>query len=256
MGAFGVQRDMERNDVGMRGQFVERYVTIGGTQLLGRFARRVRAEYPESPCGGIPFHERTDVADADDAERQTGGRCLADRAGECGRYPLEYPAGVAARSGDDLYPVGGAPWQVDVVGTYRCGGDHTDGGTGQQCRIAAGSCANQKRVRLLDLFGRDGLARQVGYVGVGFEYAADIRYFVVGYYFHRISMGVCVFSREAPGRVRSEWFQITNSISRNRKPRSFPSMVTVSRPSGPAPHIVPMTSPSSGRKKRDGFPRR
>ena len=119
MGAFGVQRDMERNDVGVRGQFVERYVTIGGTQLLGRFARRVRAEYPESPCGGIPFHERTDVADADDAERQTGGRCLADRAGECGRYPLEYPAGVAARSGDDLYPVGGAPcrsmWSVPIV---------------------------------------------------------------------------------------------------------------------------------------------
>ncbi len=98
---------------------------------------------------------------------------------------------------------GRSMWSVPIVAVATI----RTGGTGQQCRIAAGSCANQKRVRLLDLFGRDGLARQVGYVGVGFEYAADIRYLGVGYYFHRISMGVCVFSREAPGRVRMNGFR-------------------------------------------------
>ena len=164
-----VERRVERQDVGLVRQRAERQEAA----VLAAFARRVAAEHAESPCLGVVLHERADVAHSDDAQRALprGPALRAGQAGQRRADPLQHAAGVASGGRRHADAVRTAVAEVDVVEADGGRGDHPYGRAFEQGGVAPGAGADDERVGVAHVGGRDAAAGQVDDLGVGLEYA-------------------------------------------------------------------------------------
>ena len=131
-----VQGDMERDDLGLREELVQR-VEVLGAFLLG--PGRVAAQDLEAqlPAGALDFLAH--VPDAHDPELRVLQRDLLPRRHpvQGGEHVVHHAAGVASGRIVHLDPVLRAPGQVDMVRADGGGRDHLHRRPLQQLRVAA-----------------------------------------------------------------------------------------------------------------------